>query len=279
MSSRATGICVTLSDMDGTLLDSEPLYEAVLNRFTKKYNIQFTAADFAALRGTGTQNFYELLKDREPQFAVDYPDHNVFADKRLASYYNELAQNPHMVKKIEAVCERFEDMMNNGEKALIVTNSSFLTVEKTMAAAALAYHSWKDAMTADQAVQMGYSIKPSGDPYTLGLDRVNHLHNTQHHPENTVVLEDSKVGVRSGFDFGGHIIHIMTDPGQMLSEAEVDHLRQDSLYLQTHYAQVALPDDVMSYTACQPKDFNKVYDDLVSRSQKGLALPRYNNLA
>jgi beta-phosphoglucomutase-like phosphatase (HAD superfamily) len=272
-------IQVTLSDMDGTLLDTEAIYESVHQAYMSKYNIQIPQRDLDLLRGTGAKNFHELLSKKSAQFVVDNPCHIDFSKQRITEYYNVLAAQPDLVVEIKPVLDKFKALVTNNEAALIVTNSSFETVEHTMAAASLKDVFWKNAIASDYVMNQGYDVKPSGDPYLLGLDRVNQTHNAQHSPLNCVVLEDSIVGVRSGLDFGGHIVHVITDVSQALSEADVSQMRADSSYLKAHANNAFAQSHGLSYTACKPQDFEAVYDALVADSQKGAPLPRYNNLA
>lgn len=278
MAQKQQGIYVTLSDMDGTLLDSEPLYEAVHKDLATQYNITLSAHELAAQRGSGA-GFYSLFSSKSVQFTKDYPCEIAFAKSRLASYYNIMAAKPDLIEEIPHVMNKFEALVDNGEAALIVTNSSFKTVEKSMAAVNRYDVYWKHAVTADQVIKQGGLVKPSGDPYDHGLERINTLHNAQYAPESCVVLEDSKVGVRSGLDFGGHIIHVITDAMQLLSEDDVRQMRKASSYCQQHFNGAAEPKNVMCYVACKPEDFDAVYDNFVQDSRSGIAMPHYQNLA
>ncbi len=272
-------IQVTLSDMDGTLLDTEAIYESVHQAYMGTYNIQIAQQELDMLRGTGAKNFHELLSQKSAQFAADNPCHIDFSRERISEYYNALAARPDLVVEIKPVMDKFKALVANNEAAVIVTNSSFKTVEHTMAAASLSDVFWKNAIASDYVMNQGYAVKPSGDPYLLGLERMNKTHNAQHSPLNCVVLEDSIVGVRSGLDFGGHIVHVITDVSQALSESQVEQMRADSSYLKTQANNAFAQSHGLSYTACQPQDFDAVYDALVADSQKGAQLPRYNNLA
>ncbi len=272
-------IQVTLSDMDGTLLDTEAIYESVHRNYMSQYNITVPQRELDLLRGTGAKNFHDLLSQKSAQFAIDNPSHITFSQERITEFYNVLAARPDLVSEIKPVLNKFKSLVNNNEPALIVTNSAFKTVEHTMAAASLKDVFWKNAIASDYVIQQGYDVKPSGDPYLLGLNRMNKTHGVQHSPLNCIVLEDSRVGVNSGLDFGGHILHVITDVSQALSEAEVRQMRADSSYLKAQANNAFAHSHGLSYTACKPEDFESVYDGLVADSQQGAALPRYNNLA
>lgn len=272
------GITVTLSDMDGTLLDTEPLYAAVHDKILFQYNIQLDEHDMASLRGAGASVMFNLLSQKSPQFAQDYPDYIKFAKGRIKDYYNMLANAPELAEEIDPVLDKFKALRNNAELAVIVTNSSTVTVEKTMQAVGLDKSFWDDAITADYVVSRGGSIKPSGDPYRVGLEDVNDKHGTNYSPEECVVLEDSIVGVCAGLDFGGHVIHVITDPSQLLTEDEVTAMRNDSSYAKANGSKLQNA-FAMSYTACKPEDFDKVYDQVVENSKNGTGLKLYNNLA
>lgn len=279
MTKKSQGIQVTLSDMDGTLLDTEPLYESVHQLYMNRYNIQITQSEMDSLRGAGAEHFHSLLGQKSSQFTQDFPNHISFGKQRISEYYNTLASNPHLVEEISPVMDKFKDLVHSNAAAMIVTNSSFVTVEKTMAALSLSDMYWRNAISSDYVVKQGYDIKPSGDPYLLGLDAMNQKFSENYGPMDCVVLEDSVVGVRSALDFGGHVIHIITDASQLLSEAEVDQMRASSSYLQQHKPGSLSHSFAASYTACKPEDFEAVYDGLIADSQKNSTMPRYNNLA
>ena len=270
-------IKVTLSDMDGTLLETEEIYESIRDSLMQKYNVTLSEEDLIDFRGAGTQVLYKLMSDASDEFVKDHPDLKGFAKGRIKEYYNVLAARPDLATEITPVLDTFKELVENNEPALIVTNSSFKTVKKTMKSVGVKEEFWRNAIAADYVVSKGYSIKPSGDPYFVGLQRINKQFNENYHPNECIVFEDSKVGVRSGLDFGGHVLHVITDPSQMLSETEVDEMRKASSYYKTHKDSLKSA-FAMTYTACKPEDFEKTYKKIIEDSRQAKPFKLYNDL-
>jgi beta-phosphoglucomutase-like phosphatase (HAD superfamily) len=263
------GIEVTLSDMDGTLIDAEKIYGAVDTLFMAQYNVHITAKEFDTLRGAGVLGFHNLFATRSEQFSQDYPTHQEFEEARIQEYYQMLQDKPELLRIMAPVMNKFKKQFKIDHPSLVITNSSMETVRQTMGAASIKDKFWKSAITSDYVLGKGCDMKPSGDPYTLGLARINKNFTAAFKPEECLVLEDSVVGVYSAMNFGGHVLHIIADDSQRLSEDEVDAIRLQSGFSAEKGGLC------QSYTACTEDTFKDAYKAILASDANGRALKPY----
>ena len=263
------GIKATLSDMDGTLIDTEKVYGAVDECFMDRYNVHITTQEFDALRGAGVSGFHNLFAARSVQFLQDFPTHQDFELARIQDYYQILQDKPELLRVMSPVMQKFKKQFKADHPLLIITNSSMETVRQTMQAASIKKKFWKSAITSDYVLAKGHDMKPSGDPFGLGLARLNKNFAAAFKPEECLILEDSVVGVHSSMNFGGHVLHILGDGSQNLSEVEVEAIRSQSGFKATKGGLC------QSYTACTEDSFNEAYEAILASEAAGQVFKPY----
>jgi len=61
---RPSKIKAVIFDMDGVVVDSEPLYQKAEERLFREYNVTIPKDDWKLFRGTSEEWFYQLIRDR-----------------------------------------------------------------------------------------------------------------------------------------------------------------------------------------------------------------------
>ncbi|MBT1157997.1 HAD family phosphatase [Aminobacter anthyllidis] len=170
-------------DMDGTLIDSEPLHEEALVSALRGVGIEPPADLHARVVGQAARPVYEVLRD---QFGLALE----FDDWIALKYDHYMSRAPNLLPR-EGAMEIFRDLKANGVVQAIVSNSDRMVVEANLQAVGVHEPTMKTISRND--VRNG---KPDPEPYL----RAAYL--TGIAPADTVVMEDSVPGAMAGVAAG-----------------------------------------------------------------------------
>lgn len=170
-------------DMDGTLIDSEPLHERSLVAALKMLGIKPPADLHARVVGVAAQPVYEMLVD-EHGLSVSFEE---WIDRKYAHYLRNTAQ----LKARAGGLEIYRELEAMGVHQVIVSNSDRIVVDANMKALGLKKPKAKSICRND--VRMP---KPDPEPYLraaflVGVDAVD-----------CAVVEDSVPGAQAGVEAG-----------------------------------------------------------------------------
>ena len=170
-------------DMDGTLIDSEPLHERALVSALQSEGISPPPDLHERVLGRAAWPVYEMMRD---EFDLKLP----FDDwiRRKYEYYLTHTQG---LKPRDGALEIFRDLQRLGVVQAVVSNSDRLIVDANLRAVGIVEPGMKTVSRND--VREG---KPDGEPFLraawlTGVD-----------PADTVVMEDSFTGARAGLAAG-----------------------------------------------------------------------------
>jgi HAD superfamily hydrolase (TIGR01509 family) len=170
-------------DMDGTLIDSEPLHEEALGVAMRGVGIEPPADLHERVLGVAAYPVYEMLRD---EFGLDLP----FESWIVRKYAHYLDNAPKLRPRPGAV-EIFNDLKSRGVVQGVVSNSDRLIVDANLRAIGL--HEAGMRTVARNDVREG---KPFAEPYM----RAAWL--TQIDPSESFVMEDSWPGALAGLAAG-----------------------------------------------------------------------------
>ncbi|MFH1853356.1 MAG: HAD family phosphatase [Candidatus Neomarinimicrobiota bacterium] len=192
-----------LFDMDGVIIDSEPLYARVQEAGLRKYGLELQPADYLRFKGLSEEAVFDII---EKKYGVVWDRAQVIADSRrlmLAEFQRSLKY----MDGFPAILERLPTGCAHG----LVTSTS---------------HDFLDLIDRIIVVKTYFSeivaggdvaeSKPHPAPYREMMRRLRVA------PERTVVIEDSINGIRSGKAAGAAVIGLSaTYPCRELSEADI----------------------------------------------------------
>ncbi|MDH4986737.1 HAD family phosphatase [Aminobacter anthyllidis] len=170
-------------DMDGTLIDSEPLHEEALVSALRGVGIEPPLDLHARVVGQAARPVYEVLRD---QFGLALE----FDDWIALKYDHYMSRAPNLLPR-EGAMEIFRDLKAKGVVQAIVSNSDRMVVEANLQAVGVHEPTMKTISRND--VRNG---KPDPEPYL----RAAYL--TGIAPADTVVMEDSVPGAMAGVAAG-----------------------------------------------------------------------------
>ena len=187
MSKTASG-CAVLFDLDGTLVDSEPIHHQALLDVLEAGDITLHPDIADRTTGLSIQAVYDLLVANHDDFAIDYP---AFVSRKYTAYLTrkrDLAPRPGAREALRVVTER--DAM-----IAIVSNSDRVLVTTNLEAIGL---TWPGLVTVSRNDVR--RAKPDPEPYLraawlLGVPATR-----------CIVVEDSPIGATAGLSAGMMVI-------------------------------------------------------------------------
>lgn len=202
-----------LFDMDGLLLDSEPLWAAVLDDFCAARGGRYSEEDAAACLGRGIDRCVEHLVARYG-FGGEHRDLVAEIDERFRVRAHEAPPCPHALRVVDAA--------KSCTKIALGSSTARPLVE-----AALGPRGWLGRF---DAVVTGSDVankKPAPDIFLLCAARLSVP------IEQCVVLEDSRAGCEAGRAAGARVIAVGPESEKLASVAHefVAHLGEAALRL------------------------------------------------
>lgn len=170
-------------DMDGTLIDSEPLHERSLAAALKALGIKPPADLHTRVVGVAAQPVYDMLVE-EHGLAVPFAE---WIERKYEFYL----RNTDKLRARRGAVEVFRDLERLGIPQVIVSNSDRIVVEANMKALGLAKPKTKSICRNDVRLP-----KPDPEPYLRAAFLVGV------EPADCAVVEDSVPGATAGVEAG-----------------------------------------------------------------------------
>lgn len=166
-------------DMDGVLIDSEPLYHQAYNSFFKPFGVELDDETYSSFIGKADKSWLEkIIKEKKLPVTVD----QVLAGRR-EEYKRLLGQN---LSPIDGVKDLIALFQGKGLKLGLATSSSGLTMELILKGLGL-----EEAFRSKLNASLVKRAKPDPELY---LSSANNL---GVEPEKCLAIEDSQPGLAS----------------------------------------------------------------------------------
>lgn len=178
-----------LFDMDGTLIDSDPLHAEVFVAFLAERGLAITEADYHA-RFHGRRNediFAEILPEEDPW---------ALHEEKEARFRARLGDRAEPLAGVRAVLARAEA---EGWRTAVVTNACRENLEAVLAATGLAARFHARAL-AEECTRG----KPDPEVYARAMEALGVL------PEHAIAFEDSPSGLAAARGAGAFTVGVAT---------------------------------------------------------------------
>ena len=178
-----------LFDLDGTVIDSEHLYQKAETKLFKEYGVEIPDNDWKIFRGCSEQNFYTISMDR---YNIK-EQRKIFIEKGRGYIKKEFESSLHFKKTFK----EFYNYIKGKYKIGLVTASpihSFNYVDKILGIRKY----FNNIITNDDCK----NSKPHPEPYIIMMN------NLQVKPKETLIIEDSINGILSAKSSGAHVVSI-----------------------------------------------------------------------
>ena len=174
-------------DMDGVILDTEPLYTKAEVRLFGEYGITIPKEDWSLYRGCAEQDFFDL---RMKRYKIT-EDKNVFMEKGRAYVRDEFKKSLAFMPGFHSLHKMVKQHYHIG----LVTASPGHNLNWLRTLIELD-DLFEHIISGDDTD----NNKPHPEPYLAMMRRLGV------EPENTVIIEDSLHGVQSGLAAGAFVI-------------------------------------------------------------------------
>ena len=118
-------IKTVIFDMDGVIVDTEPVHKYAYFEHYKELNIRVTEELFATFTGQSTKNVYQILKDK---FDLKEEVNDLVLRKR--TIFNEAFDTKTDLYLIDGVEKLIKDLYNNGIELILASSASKSTIDR-----------------------------------------------------------------------------------------------------------------------------------------------------
>lgn len=176
-------ICAIAWDVDGTLVDSEPLHHRALLEGSAHFGVDLSDLPEEAFRGVHMGDVWRNLKPRLPQ-TLGESEWLAAINRHYVDHRHELAAVPHAIDTVRALAEMGlpQVCVSNSARAIVNANLDALGLSKHMAFSI----SLDDVMRG----------KPDPLPYAEACRRLGTA------PAEVLAVEDSQTGITSALTAG-----------------------------------------------------------------------------
>ncbi len=172
-------IQTVIFDMDGVIVDTEPVHHYAYNQQFKQLNIEVTPEMYASFTGNSTKNIFEKLK---AQFHLEQDVQTLVETKR--SLFNEAFDSKEDLYLLDGVEELIKELHSNGMQLVLGSSSAKVTINRIFNRFNL--HQYFTHIVSGEDF-------PKSKPHPAIFQHAAHLAQTP--VENCIVIEDSTNGI------------------------------------------------------------------------------------
>ena len=215
-------IKAVIFDMDGTIVDSEPIYERTNKKVYQKYGLDLTEKDYERHMGSNLKDIWIDILERY-QVKEEYAHYKIedFMEDHIHSSYQALAEADDL-KLMPGVKEWFDFFKDHGYKMIIASSSYEPVVEYIYQRFGL--DQYMEGYVDGNAIDNG---KPAPDIFLKAAEKLNL------EAKECVIIEDSENGVIGAHRAGAKVVGFnrAQSESQDLSQADlvIEEYNQENL--------------------------------------------------
>ncbi|MEN9982011.1 MAG: hypothetical protein RL542_1798 [Bacteroidota bacterium] len=200
-------IQTVIFDMDGVIVDTEPVHRYAYYKQFEELNIEVTEAMYTSFTGFSTRNTFQTLKE---QFQLEHEVEDLIQRKR--SIFNDAFDTKEDLELLEGVRALIEDLYQNGIQLIVASSASKVTIDRVFTRFGL--HNFFTHIVSGEDF-------PKSKPHPAIFEHAASLSVAP--KENCIVIEDSTNGVKAAKAAGIFCVGYNSEHSkdQDLAEADV----------------------------------------------------------
>jgi HAD superfamily hydrolase (TIGR01509 family) len=177
-------------DMDGVIVDTEPVHHYAYHQHFKQLNIEVSPEMYASFTGNSTKNIFERLK-AEFHLEEDVP----FLVETKRNFFNDAFDSKEDLYLLEGVEDLIKDLYHNGMQLVLASSSAMVTIDRIFNRFGL-YKYFSHIVSGEDF--------PNSKPHPAIFQHAAFLAQTP--VENCIVIEDSTNGIKAAKSAGIYCI-------------------------------------------------------------------------
>lgn len=177
-------------DMDGVLVDSEPVILKAAMEGLSEYGVHAKPEDFIPFVGAGEDKFIGGVSKK---YGIEYKKE---MKKRVYEIYVDIVKDN--LKVYEGTGEFLEELRSNGFKLVLASSADRIKVESNLKVAKIGFELFSAVVSGEDVEKK----KPFPDIFIFAAKKSNSM------PENCIVIEDAINGVKAAASAGMRCIGI-----------------------------------------------------------------------
>ena len=174
-------IQTVIFDMDGVIVDTEPVHHFAFIQHFKQLNLEISPEVYASFTGNSTKNIYERLKDI---YNLEGDVESLVDAKR--NFFNDAFDKKEDLYLLDGVEDLIKDLHSNGMQLVLASSSANVTIERIFNRFNLhQYFTYK----------VSGEDFPKSKPHPAIFLKAAELAQTP--VENCIVIEDSTNGIQA----------------------------------------------------------------------------------
>lgn len=174
-------IQTVIFDMDGVIVDTEPVHRYAYFKQFEELNIEVTEAMYTSFTGFSTRNTFQTLKEH---FQLEHEIEDLIQRKR--SIFNDAFDTKEDLELLEGVRTLIEDLHQNGIQLILASSASKVTIDRVFTRFGL--HDFFTHIVSGEDF-------PKSKPHPAIFEHAASLSIAP--KENCIVIEDSTNGVKA----------------------------------------------------------------------------------
>jgi HAD superfamily hydrolase (TIGR01509 family) len=207
-------IHTVIFDMDGVIVDTEPVHRYAYYKQFEELDIEVTEAMYTSFTGFSTRNTFQTLKE---QFQLTHEVEDLIQRKR--NIFNDAFDTKEDLELLDGVRTLIEDLHQNGIQLILASSASKVTIDRVFTRFGL--HDFFTHIVSGEDF-------PKSKPHPAIFEHAASLSTVT--KENCIVIEDSTNGVRAAKAAGIYCVGYVSQHSkdQHLDEADlvINHFKE-----------------------------------------------------